>query len=46
LDFDIGDWKQWHVKEKSIKNLDRILREFHETMPYTKNSSEQKEERV
>jgi hypothetical protein len=39
LTFKIGDWDSWHLKEKTVKDLDRMIREFNETMPFTKNES-------
>jgi hypothetical protein len=39
LIFKIGDRKQWHLKEKTVKKIDRLMREFNEAMPYTKNKS-------
>jgi len=37
LDFAIGDWDAWHMGEKKVKKLDRMLKEFNEAMPFTKN---------
>jgi len=37
LIFKIGDWDPWHLKKETVKSLDRMIREFNEAMPYTKN---------
>ena len=42
LDFTIGDWDArhagaWQMSEEKVKKIDRMLREFNEAMPFTKN---------
>lgn len=43
LIFKVGDWKRWHLREKTVKTLDRVVREFNEAMPFTKNDYEVEE---
>jgi hypothetical protein len=35
--FKVGDWDSWHLNQETVESLDRMLKEFHEAMPYTKN---------
>ena len=37
LMFKVGDWDSWHLNKETVESFDRMLKEFHEAMPYTKN---------
>jgi len=37
LIFKIGDWDSWHLKEETVKDINRMLKEFNEAMPFTCN---------
>ena len=39
IEFKVGDWDPWLLKEKKIKEVDRLMKEFHEAVPFTKNSN-------
>jgi hypothetical protein len=38
LMFEVGDWETWQIKEDTVKDIDRMIREFNEAMPFTCNS--------
>lgn len=39
LVFKIGDWDAWHLKEETVRRLNRMLREINEAMPFTQNAA-------
>lgn len=39
ITFKIGDWDPWIFRDKNIRDLDRIIRELDEAMPYTSNDN-------
>jgi hypothetical protein len=38
LMFKVGDWDSWHMREKTVHDLNRMLKEFGEAMPFTYNN--------
>lgn len=40
LVFKIGDWDTWHFRESTVKDLNRMLKEFDEALPYTCNDTQ------
>jgi len=38
LIFEVGDWERWHMREDTVQELNRLLKEFGEAMPYAKQN--------
>lgn len=36
--FTIGDWETWQIKEETVKDIDRMIKEFNDAMPFTCNT--------
>lgn len=44
LMFKVGDWDPWHFREETVKDLDRMIKEFNEAMPFTQNDVNDKQQ--